>query len=265
MTSEHLMFVTRLVENRPVAKDCHSLFFAGDIRSSPGQFIMIWLPGVDEIPMSISHVGNGRFGVTVKVAGEATEALCSLRKDARVRIRGPYGRPFEIKGRNPALVAGGIGAAPLLLLACSMRDLGIHGTTILGARTANELPLVDEFESLGFEVLLSTDDGSKGYCGTASDCFRNELASGRGFDSVYTCGPEAMIRSICDISLKRGLWGQAALERLMKCGIGICGACAIDDKLVCRDGPVFDFTQLQSLSEFGKCRRDASGRAEAIL
>lgn len=265
MSIEHSMLVSRLIENKTVARDCHSLVFSGNLKALPGQFVMIWVPGVDEIPMSVSHLGDGRIGVTVKIAGDATKALCSLRKGDRVRIRGAYGRPFDIKGRNPVLVAGGIGAAPLLLLAGSMHDSGIRGTAILGARTEKGIPLQEEFEMLGFETTISTDDGSRGFCGTASDCLRNELAAGRGFDSVYCCGPEAMIRSVCEVSLGKGLWGQAALERIMKCGIGICGACAINDKLVCRDGPVFDFSQLHALPEFGKCKRDASGRAKAVI
>jgi len=265
MSPEHAMIVPRLMENRPVARGCHHLLFSGELRASPGQFVMIWIPGLDEVPMSVSQLEPGSIGLTVKIAGEATEALCALRKGDRVRIRGAYGRPFDIKGRSPVLVAGGIGAAPLLFLANAMRDKRIRATVILGARTEKEIPLQKEFERLGFETLISTDDGSKGFCGTASDCFRNELASGRGFDAVYCCGPEAMISNVCEIALKRGLWGQAALERLMKCGIGICGACAINDRLVCRDGPVFDFSQLQHLSEFGKCKRDASGRAKVIV
>ncbi|MEM2839130.1 MAG: dihydroorotate dehydrogenase electron transfer subunit [Thermoplasmata archaeon] len=265
MSLDRVMIVSRLVENRHIARGCHDLLFSGELKASPGQFVMIWIPGSDEIPMSISRLEPGGIGLTVKIAGEATKALSSLRKGDRVRIRGAYGRPFDIKGRNAVLVAGGIGAAPLLFLANTMRDKNIKATVILGARTEKEIPLQKEFERLGFETLFSTDDGSKGFCGTASDCFRNEIASGRDFDAVYCCGPEAMISDVCEIASRKGLWGQAALERYMKCAIGICGACAINDKLVCRDGPVFDFSQLQHLSEFGKCKRDASGRARAIV
>ena len=265
MSIEHSMLVSRLIENKMVARDCHRLIFSGNLKALPGQFVMIWISGLDEVPMSVSHLDDGRIGVTVKVAGDATKALCYLNKGDKVRIRGAYGRPFDIKGGNPVLVAGGIGAAPLLLLANSMHNSGIRGTVILGAKTEKEIPLQREFEMLGFETTISTDDGSRGFCGTASDCLKNELAAGSGFDSVYCCGPEAMMKNVCDISLRRGLWGQAALERIMKCGIGICGACAINDKLVCRDGPVFDFSQLHALHEFGKCRRDASGKARAII
>lgn len=265
MSSEHRMLISTLIENRLVAKDCHSLVFSGVLKTLPGQFVMVWIPGVDEIPMSVSHLDRDKIGITVKIAGDATRALCSLKKGARVRLRGAYGRPFEVRGSKPVLVAGGIGAAPLLLLASTMRASGIRGLTILGAKTEREIPLQRDFEMLGFETIISTDDGSKGFAGTASNCLRKELDAGRLFDSVYCCGPEAMIRSVCDISLRKGLWGQAAMERLIKCGIGICGSCAINDRLVCRDGPVFDFSQLQDLSEFGKCRRDASGRVRVAV
>jgi len=264
MSTKPSFVVARLIENKIIARDCHTLIFNGDMCASPGQFVMIWIPGVDEIPMSISHQAENRIGITVKIVGEATQALASLTRGTRVRIRGPYGRPFEIKGQNPVLVAGGIGVAPLHLLACSMRGKRIRGTVIIGAKTEREISLKKDFEELGFETIVATDDGSAGYHGTASDCLRKELSQERGFDFVYCCGPEAMIKSILEISNKRGILGQAALERLMKCGIGICGACAINDKLICKDGPVFDFSQLKNLSEFGKCRRDSSGRTRVI-
>ena len=220
---------------------------------------MIWIPGVDEIPMSVSHCRNGTIGLTVKVLGEATEALCNLEEGDRVRFRGPFGQGFKLEAKRPVLVAGGVGSAPLLLLASTYSSMGVKGDAIIGAKSKDELTLIQEFENLGWNVYIATDDGSNGFKGTASDLLEKKLKV-LTLDFLYTCGPEKMLFEVIRIAESVNLPGQAALERLMKCGIGICGSCAINQKLVCRDGPVFDFKELRKISEFGKAKRDAAGR-----
>jgi len=264
MNLEPSMMMADIIENRKISRDCHKIVFNLKVEALPGQFVMIWIPGIDEIPISISHLEKETIGITVKIVGEATDILCTLKKGDRTRIRGPYGKSFEVKGDNPVLVAGGIGTAPLHFLASSLCEKKIHSSIIIGAKTESELSLVSDFKGLGCEVIMATDDGSEGFPGTASDCLKNELDNERKFDSIYCCGPEKMTRSIADIAGKRNIWGQAALERLMKCGIGLCGACAINDKLVCRDGPIFDLSMILSLSEFGSSCRDSAGRTRAI-
>src|SRR5512137_2457075 len=117
MKDEPACVAAPLLQKRQSGGSCHTLFFGGGLQARPGQFVMIWIPGLDEIPMSLSYIGANEMGVTVKVVGEATDALCSVRRGDRVRIRGPYGRGFDLRGKSPILVAGGVGAAPLLPLA----------------------------------------------------------------------------------------------------------------------------------------------------
>jgi dihydroorotate dehydrogenase electron transfer subunit len=265
MKVEHACLATALAQRRHSGENCFSLFFEGTLSAKPGQFAMVWIPGLDEIPMSISHIQEAEIGITVKIVGEATEALCSLKKGDRVRIRGPFGGGFDLNGKNPIIVAGGVGAAPLLPLAKSLAKDVARPTIIIGAKTKKELVLIDEFKDLGLDTLISSDDGSIGYHGTASGLLSETLEDRANFDAIYCCGPEPMIQSVARTAEKWSIWGQAALERLMKCGIGICGSCAVNEKLVCRDGPVFDFAELKQLPEFGRIKRDAAGRARPRL
>jgi dihydroorotate dehydrogenase electron transfer subunit len=239
--------------------DCQTLFFDASLEATPGQFVMIWVPGVDEVPMSISHIGE-ETGITVRPVGEATKTLCALQKGGRVRLRGPFGRGFNIKGDRPILVAGGVGIAPLLPLASVLVDNDISPIAILGAKTKGELVLTDAIKEIGVETLFSTDDGTLGHKGTASALLEETIDSAGKIDTIYTCGPEQMIASVAGTAAKWSIWGQAALERIMKCGIGLCGSCAINHELVCRNGPVFDLTDLKGLREFGNAKRDSSGR-----
>jgi len=265
MKVERACLATALTQRRHSGENCFSLFFEGTLPAKPGQFVMIWIPGLDEVPMSVSHASDGEIGVTVKVVGEATDALCSLKKGDRVRIRGAYGRGFDLKGKNPLIVAGGAGAAPLLLLARELAEDVARPTIVIGAKTKRELVLIDEFKDLGLETLIASDDGSVGYRGTASELLLDTLDDRGETDAIYCCGPEPMIGSVARAAWKWSIWGQAALERLMKCGVGICGSCAINEKLVCKDGPVFDFAELRQLPEFGRIKRDAAGRARPRL
>lgn len=254
-----------LSRKRSSGEGCSTLIFKGEVRAAPGQFAMLWVPGVDEVPMSISHLGEKEFGVTVKDIGEATSALCSLQKGDRIRLRGPFGRGFTVKGKDPILVAGGVGAAPLIFLAAKMVDVGIRPAAIIGAKSKKELVLIDDFKETGIEVLVATDDGSTGFKGTASALLAETLEGRTECDAIYSCGPEQMIDTVTKIANKWNIWGQAALERLMKCGIGVCGSCAINQKLACRDGPVFDFSDLKELPDFGNSKRDSSGRARLLI
>ncbi|HDP97101.1 MAG TPA: dihydroorotate dehydrogenase electron transfer subunit [Euryarchaeota archaeon] len=251
MTDNPGYLVSKVLSKEEVAHRCFKIGFDSILKFQPGQFVMIWLPDIDEIPMSISHSGPDFTGITVKIVGEATEALGSVSKGDRIRVRGPYGKGFEPSGERPLLVAGGIGAAPLLPLAKQLAGRKSKIRAIIGARTQNELVLTDEFSDLGAETEISTDDGSAGFHGTAAELCR-ETVGKLEFDSIYCCGPEPMIVTIVEIAQRNGIWGQASVEKMMKCGIGICGSCAISDRLVCRDGPIFDLAHLDELHSMNK-------------
>lgn len=246
-----------------------TLFFRDEAcgEAEPGQFVMAWIPGVDEVPMSLSHVGslepNGLSAITVRKVGEASEALHRLDAGSLLGVRGPLGRGFKpVKGRV-LLVGGGLGIAPMRPLLLRLKKLGCEATVVIGATSAGEMALAREVEALlsGWGKLLkATDDGSLGFKGTASQLAAEILKEEANYNQLYACGPEPMLTEILALSFKYEIHAQLSLERYVKCGIGICGSCMVGPYRICTDGPVFTSQLLKNLPEFGSHRRDASGR-----
>jgi len=226
--------------------------------AEPGQFVMLWLPGLDEKPMSIAHPAP--LTVTVAGVGPFTMRLHQRKVGDPVGWRGPYGRGFSLHEDGPALLlGGGCGVGPMRFLATRAVERDIPVTVALGARTENELACVGDFEALGVDVILTTDDGTRGHQGHVTQAI-SMFADEHPQFAVYACGPEAMLVAAHRLCREKGLPGQLSLERYMKCGFGICGQCALDGFLVCQDGPVFDVEQLDGLRDFGQARRTATGR-----
>jgi dihydroorotate dehydrogenase electron transfer subunit len=240
--------------------DTYTLYFSALKGAGPGQYVMVWLPGVDEVPMSLSTIGEAS-SITVKVVGEATRTLSELKAGDRIGVRGPLGNGYIALGRNPIMVGGGTGVASLTPLAEEIASKGVKPTFIIGARSRDQLLFKDRLSRLlGFNLVVSTDDGSEGYHGYASNLATEIMSRGK-FDQVYICGPEIMAVKIWTEADKLGIPTQASLERLCKCAVGLCGSCAIGPYRVCRDGPVFDSTKLQEIAtDFGHRRMDSSGR-----
>lgn len=235
--------------------------FRADLGGAPGQFVMVWIPRHDELPMALSYLGPVK-GITVHAYGEATKALAEFRPGDRIGVRGPYGNTFQLDGQKVLAVAGGTGMASIIAAIEALAQQGAEVTTAVGARTAEELLFVDRASASG-EVHVSTDDGSRGFHGFVP-VLAQRLFEKHKFDQVLTCGPERMMKLVVDEAHKRETKVQASLERYMKCGIGICDACAFDDRLVCVDGPVFTGTQLASSRDFGAFRRTKDGRRIAL-
>jgi dihydroorotate dehydrogenase electron transfer subunit len=229
--------------------------FSESFQFTPGQFVMVWVPGVDEIPMALS----GKDTISVQEVGDATKAMFRLKEDDPLGIRGPFGNGFTV-GKTVIAVAGGIGAAPLLPLALD----GKVDVFLLGAGTAGDLPFRKALAKKT-DLRIATDDGSAGFRGPVTGLLGdlNPMA----FDHICTCGPEPMMRAVLRRLQKEGMEnrGLFALHRYMKCGVGLCGSCAIDPLglRVCREGPVFRGDQLGG-TEFGRYTRDASGRRKKI-
>jgi dihydroorotate dehydrogenase electron transfer subunit len=233
-------------------------------KAKPGQFLMLWIPGVDEIPFSILDADDrGKVSVVVKKVGEATEALHSKKTGETVGIRGPFGSSFTMKEGRILMVGGGTGIAPLLFLTKKLASRKAEILFVIGAKTKMELLFLDRLEELCSKrnVVATTEDGSYGIKCLATAPLESLLAKKR-FDIVYTCGPEQMMLKILDLAEKRGIALEASLERLMRCAIGLCGSCVIGKYRVCRDGPVLTATQLKEVkSEFGISKRDFNGRS----
>ncbi len=232
--------ISRVTEENPFVRSFH---FDGRIDAQPGQFVMVWVVGMDEKPFSLSHIGSNSFAITVERKGAYTRAMHGLKAGGRLGIRGPYGNPFVPVAGRSVVVAGGCGIAPLLPLICGLSSPKI----LLGCRTRERLLFTDRLT--GFRVC--TDDGSFGYKGPVTDALEEELGKEKP-DMVYTCGPEPMMKAAFELCQKHGALCQASLERFMICGIGICGQCMCDSLRMCQDGPVLGSAQLRRLEDFGK-------------
>ncbi len=231
-----------------------------DVSAIPGQFVMVWLPDIDEKPMSVSYT-KGDLGITVLELGDFTRRLCELKVGDKVGIRGPMGRGFKIYGDRLLLVGGGVGMAPLAPLAEEALKDGKEVTAIVGAITAKELLFVERLKKAGARVLISTDDGTAGHKGFTTDVLQ-ELLEEESFDQCFTCGPEIMMSKVLKITEEKKIPTQASLHRYFKCGIGICGHCVLDGTglRVCKEGPTFRDKELRKSHEFGRYWRNAAGQ-----
>ncbi|MDD5615067.1 MAG: dihydroorotate dehydrogenase electron transfer subunit [Candidatus Methanoperedens sp.] len=236
--------ITKVVEETPTIR---TFFFDTSFEVIPGQFVMLWIRGVDEIPMALSYEN----AITVQKVGHATSALFELNECDSVGIRGPFGNGFDVRKGRILLVSGGVGAAPLAPLAEKAGAEGAKITTLLGAKTKEELLFRKRFEAVG-EVRIATDDGTEGKHGYVTQL----LEDGKKYDQIYCCGPEIMMKKVLDkVTPKKA---QFSLHRYVKCGLGICGACCVDGLRVCKDGPVFSGDVLKK-TEFGVYRRNECG------
>jgi len=223
----------------------------------PGQFVMVWAPGVDEIPISVAHAESDFIEIAIADVGDCSHRLHQLGPGELVGLRGPYGSGFEVGGGRLCLVGGGYGSAPLRFLAERLAGKG-EIVVLLGAKTSAELLYGEEFEEAGCEVQVSTEDGSAGRRGLVTELL-SELLGERRVDQVLTCGPELMMEEVCRISEGAGVPVQVCVERYMKCAVGVCGSCDCGGIRVCSEGPVLDYRRLRG-TEFGLWRRDKSGR-----
>lgn len=256
--------IERIIEETPTVK---TFIFKDNISSKarPGQFLMVWIPRAEELPMSVMVSEKGYAAVTIRKLGFGSTALYNKGIGEILGIRGPYGNQFKIDTdtKKVLLVGGGTGLVPLLRLTTKLNELKIDTTVIIGARSKEEVffekQANDFLDKTKHKVIISTEDGSYGVKGYATDVM-SLIVNREKFDTVYTCGPELMIKKIFDIGLRNSLSIQVSLERYMKCGVGMCASCCIGDQLVCRDGTVFNEMQLSDMIEFGLMYRDKSGR-----
>jgi dihydroorotate dehydrogenase (NAD+) catalytic subunit len=228
--------------------------------SQPGQFLMVWNPGVDEIPISIASASpEGALELAIADVGDCSHSLHQKQVGDVLGLRGPYGTGFSISGERICMVAGGYGAAPLRFAATRARELGKQIIVLEGAQRSTELLFKADFVELGCDVRVATEDGSGGYKGLVTELLEELVASGERFQQVLSCGPELMLLRVCEITKRAQIPTQVSVERIIKCGCGACGACDLGGYQVCRDGPVFNAEALER-TEFGRWMRRTSGK-----
>ena len=232
----------------------------------PGQFSMLWVFGVGELPISISGnpAEHKQLVYTVRSVGQATNALVTQRVGTGVGVRGPFGTGWPVdaaRGRDVIVVAGGIGLAPLRPVIYEvLRHREDYGRLVVlyGARSPHDLLYRQELTAWArqreTQVLVTVDYGGmswRGHVGVVTTLFK--YARLKPSQSVaMVCGPEIMMRFVARELISHGLSRNdvyLSMERNMKCAVGFCGHCQYGPHFICKDGPVFPYEQMRPLLE----------------
>jgi dihydroorotate dehydrogenase electron transfer subunit len=223
----------------------------------PGQFVVLWLPDVDFLPMSIERVAGDKISILVQQIGEGTTALLARDVGDKIGIRGPYGNGWDLSKDNYLVVGGGVGIAEVTNAIDYLTNNQKKVTAIFGGQSKDHLSCAGLFDDMNLQACIMTDDGSEGQQGFATDPIETMIKE-NSIESIITCGPEIMMRKVFDIANGLGIPVQASLERMMKCCVGLCGTCCVgeqNDITVCKMGPVFDQDTLAKLPQFGSYKK----------
>jgi NAD(P)H-flavin reductase len=235
-----------------------------EFRFMPGQFNMLYLPGVGEIPISIVSDPRDEDVIdhTIRKVGRVTNAMASLKPGDRIGLRGPYGRGWpieEAKGKDIVIVTGGLGCAPVVSMihyVSKRRERFGHLNIVQGVKHSSDLIWRERYEEWRAQknttVLLASDAAEPVWpfhVGRVTDLF-DQLEYREGNVCVMMCGPEGMMiataRQLQSMGVESGeMW--LSMERNMQCALGQCGHCQFGSRFVCKDGPVFRYSEIDSL------------------
>jgi dihydroorotate dehydrogenase electron transfer subunit len=235
----------------------------------PGQFVMVRVnPFIDPLlrrPFGIFDLGvmateypdvtQPFLEILYRVVGKGTATMATFHHGDQLDVLGPLGKGFVSRNTDAEmlLVGGGVGLAPLYYLAKELvKKTKVH--LFAGGRGRDDVLCITEFERLGVETYVSTDDGSLGEQGLVTDVLGRYLTRNDKPKTIFACGPFPMLRAVAEIATKAGITCQVSLEAYMACGVGACLGCVIkgrnhtdvtpDYRCVCKDGPVFDHSEL---------------------
>ncbi len=245
-----MMRIEEVIQESPLTR---TFIFNKKLEYQPGQFIMLWIPRLDEKPFSVSYHGKDSFGITVALKGKFTRRLHEMKAGEWVGIRGPFGTAFDVgagKGHRACVVGGGVGIASLAVLIEMLED----SVVVQGAGTASELLYRNRFK----DMILCTEDGSAETGGVPTDLLEDLYRHYR-FDVIYTCGPEAMMVKVLEFAREYNIYMQASLERYIKCAVGVCGQCCCNGLRLCVEGPVLNGLTLGALEDIGRYARLRNG------
>ena len=191
---------------------------------------------------------DGTVTILYKVVGSGTKTLAACRQGEMLDVLTGLGNGFDIRkaGDAPLLIGGGIGSAPMLMLAKQLINDGVRPTVVLGFRGASDMILQGDLYEIGCDVFVATEDGSSGMKGFVTDQIRTLREQGMEFSHFFACGPSPMLKAVYRDT--PGLEGQLSFEERMGCGFGACMGCSMETKngpkRVCKDGPVFMKSEL---------------------
>ncbi len=227
----------------------------------PGQYVMLWLPGVDLKPFSVAWQTPEQFALTVLKRGNFTTKLFDLKVGAKLGFTGPHGSFYHLeKPKKILLIGGGCGTPSVTCLAQAAREKKISVDFVLAAPSREQIIFEDWLTGLGVKVYHRFQSAQSQYP-HAWDLIRN-LFDKNKYQAIYACGPEQLLKKIVDFSLNQNIFCQISMERYMKCAIGVCGKCCVDPLglCLCQTGPVINNYLASQITEFGKYWRDSSGQ-----
>lgn len=245
----------RVLQNREISRGYHVLKLQcpeklPDIQ--PGQFAQVLVDRSPSTylrrPISIYDAvpADNTMSLLIKVVGKGTETMTELQKGETLNIIYPLGNSFSVtEGKKVLLVGGGVGIAPMLLLAKSLFEKGNEITVLIGGRSAADIIEPELYKPYGV-VGITTDDGSAGIKGLVT---QHPVFDKIGdYSMVYSCGPDPMMKAVAGIANNHGVACEVSLENLMACGIGACLCCVAEtttgNRTTCVDGPVFNVNDL---------------------
>jgi len=256
-----LQNIFKVTSNEKLCPRFYRLCFDGKSilkQIKPGQFVHIRTKdGLEPFfrrPFSVYRAQKS-VEVFYEAVGPGTRLMSRMKKGDSIDVMGPVGTPFTLPGnqiRQVAMIAGGIGVAPFLMLSDAIvgahRDAPLPEMILLyGGRTGGHVYPMKEFKQNGVKVFVATDDGSKGVKGRVTKLF-DKINTDPKTTMLYTCGPKAMMAAVQDLAKKHKLQGQAACEEVMACALGACLGCSIKTtkgyRTVCYDGPVFELQEV---------------------
>lgn len=258
------IFEFTVAYNEEIAQDAYLMRFSSEVARElkPGQFMNFQVPGdpsqILRVPLSfrLADAERGLVWIEYAVVGDGTARLSRMKAGETSTLIGPCGNGWKLPAQEGRclLVAGGIGAPPVVAAAHMLAEAGIGFDAVVGAHTAAKR-LVDDIHALRTlgadglcdcerKFVFTTDDGTAGRAGFVTEPVA-ELLAERAYSCVYTCGPLPMMAAVAKLAENAGVACQASLERMMGCGFGACSCCNVQlkdgsQKLCCTDGPVFD-------------------------
>ena len=219
-------------------------------KAEPGQFIVLRVDEKGErIPLTIANFDRetGRILIVFQVIGASTMELAALNEgDSVLDFVGPLGRPSEIGKLDGTMVVvgGGIGVAPTFPIARAMKEAGNKVIAIMGAKTKDILVMEDEMKEVTDEIVVTTDDGSRGIKGFVTNAVQALVDRGEKIAQITAIGPVIMMKSVADATRDLGIKTVVSLNPIMVDGTGMCGGCRVtvgdETKFACVDGPEFD-------------------------
>jgi dihydroorotate dehydrogenase electron transfer subunit len=210
----------------------------------PGQFMMIQVSdSYDPLllrPFSILDEHDNIYRFLIKVVGRGTRLIADFKYGRRLSLTGPFGNGFPVNMKSGAIIAaGGVGIASVFSFVKLLHEERIPYELIYGARTADELVLLDLLKP--YNLVITTDDGTMGHHGVLTDILKTRV---KHHHTIFACGPMPMLKTVKDIAIRQKAACYLSLEARMACGFGVCLGCTFFDtkghtKRVCKDGPVF--------------------------